>query len=78
MLRQRYYSLESCVNPFTDLVVLQAEESSLFAKLTLEDAYARFRADMLLGSLAESSASSYDLSCSAANSFFQLSLFPSA
>ncbi|TCD70963.1 hypothetical protein EIP91_000870 [Steccherinum ochraceum] len=32
----------------------KAEESSLFAKLTLDDAYARFKADMLLGSLAES------------------------
>ncbi|KAH8099548.1 peptidase family C50-domain-containing protein [Cristinia sonorae] len=46
-LLDRLQSLPS--NPET-----KAEESSLLAKLTLEEAYARFRADMLLGSLAES------------------------
>lgn len=33
----------------------QAEENALLAKLTLDDAYIRFRADMFLSSLTESS-----------------------
>lgn len=35
--------------------IIQAEENGLMAKLALHDAYSRFRADMFLSSLAESS-----------------------
>lgn len=37
------------------MIVLQAEHSALMAKLTLDEVHSRFRADMFLSSLAESS-----------------------
>ncbi len=41
---------------------MQAEEIALRAKLTLDDLYSRFRADMFLSSLAESG--EYPCGCS--------------
>jgi len=47
--------LESTVLHAEMLTVTQAEETALMAKLTLHSVYGRFRADMFLSSLTESS-----------------------